>query len=367
MTILLATIHFVMALGRLMMPGGTRRLVAENVMIKQQLIVMRRTNTNKIRLSSLHRLVFGFLAGLISKKRIEKVCVILSPATVMKFHRALVKRKYRRLFSNKSPRRKKPGPKGPTLEMIRAIVEIKRKNPTYGCPRIADVVNNTFGTDIEKDVVRRILMKHYRPDPKYLLPSWLAFLGHTKDSLWTLDLFRCESATLQTYWVLVILEQNSRKIIGFSVNRGDVNGLSLRRMFNEATAGSGEPRRICHDNDPLFHSWEWQSLMGCLFFGDESRELWSVPYTPVSNPFCERVIGTVRREYLDHVLFWNKIDLEWKLSDYRNFYNTSRVHRSICGQVPAQWAKDITPMRASLENYSWKSQCRGLFNIPIAA
>jgi transposase InsO family protein len=227
MTIFLMTCHFVLALGKLVMPGGTRRLVAENVMIKQQLIVLNRNKTARGRLTSLHRLIFGFLTGLISKKRLGKVCVVLSPATVMKFHRALVKRKYRRLFSNKSQRRRKPGPKGPSTEMIKAIVDIKRKNPTYGCPKIADIVNNTFSTDIDKDVVRRVLMKHYGPDPASLVPSWLAFFGHCKDSLWSLDLFRCESVTLQTYWVLVVLDQYSRKIIGFGINGGDVDGVDI--------------------------------------------------------------------------------------------------------------------------------------------
>lgn len=72
----------------------------------------------------------------------------------------------------------------------RAVVEIKRRNPRFGCPRIAQQINKTFGIDIDKDVVRRILATHYRSDPCDGGPSWLTFLGHTKDSLWSIDLFR---------------------------------------------------------------------------------------------------------------------------------------------------------------------------------
>ena len=65
-------------------------------------------------------------------------------------------------------------------------------------------------------------------------PSWLTCIGHLKDSLWSLDLFRCESATLRTHWVLVVMDQYTRRIIGFGVRAGTVNGVALCRMFNRA-------------------------------------------------------------------------------------------------------------------------------------
>ena len=67
-------------------------------------------------------------------------------------------------------------------------------------------------------------------------------------------------------------------------------------------------------------------------------ELKSVPYAPVSHPFIERLIGTVRREYLDHVFFWNAIDLGRKLEEFKDYYNTQRVHRALAGSTPAQRA-----------------------------
>jgi hypothetical protein len=114
-------------------------------------------------------------------------------ATVLKFHRALVARKYRRLFSS-SARRRKPGPKGPSMELIAAIVELKGRNPKFGCVRIAQQISHAFGVDIDKDVVRRVLAMHYRPGDRGTHgPSWLTFIGHLKDGLWSVDLFRCES------------------------------------------------------------------------------------------------------------------------------------------------------------------------------
>ena len=94
-----------------------------------------------------------------------------------------------------------PAPKGPSVELIHTVVEMKQRNPSWGCPRIAQQIALAFHIQIEKDVVRRILGHHYRPGQNSDGPSWLTFLGHMKDSLWSMDLFQCESATLRSHWV----------------------------------------------------------------------------------------------------------------------------------------------------------------------
>jgi hypothetical protein len=84
---------------------------------------------------------------------------------------------------------------------------MNRRNRTWGYKRIAQQIALAFAVDINKDVVRRILTIHFRPDAGSGGPSWLSFIGHAKDSLWSLDLFRCESAILQSYWVLVVMDE----------------------------------------------------------------------------------------------------------------------------------------------------------------
>src|SRR5262249_36822389 len=84
-----------------------------------------------------------------------------------------------------------------------------------------------FDVNIDKDVVRRILAIHFHPEAGSGGPSWLSFIGHAKDSLWSLDLFRCESAILRTYWVLVVMDQFTRRIVGFAVHCGAVDELAL--------------------------------------------------------------------------------------------------------------------------------------------
>jgi transposase InsO family protein len=171
-----------------------------------------------------------------------------------------------------------------------------------------------FHIQIDKDVVRRILAHHYRPGQDSGGPSWLTFLGHMKDSLWSMDLFRCESATLRSHWVLVVMDQYTRRIIGFGVHAGTVDGVALCRMFNCAIRGHRWlPKYLSSDNDPLYRFHQWQANLRIL----EVTEIKSIPYVPLSHPFVERLIGTLRREYLDHLLFWTRTDLENKLLDFR--------------------------------------------------
>ena len=136
--------------------------------------------------------------------RILRSAVILKPSTIPGFHRTLVGRKYQLLFTPKT--RGKPGPIGPSRELIEAIVAMKQRNPNWGCPKIAQQILLAFGIDIDKDVVRRVLARHYRPTPDGNGPSWLTFPGHMKDSLWSVDMFRCESATLRTHWVFLVID-----------------------------------------------------------------------------------------------------------------------------------------------------------------
>ena len=155
--------------------------------------------------------------------RLVRAAIVLKPSTLLRLHRALTTRKHRRLFSSGVP--KKPGPKGPSREVIAAVVDMKQRNPTWGCPRIAQQIALAFGIPMNKDVVRRVLAVGYTPKPDAAGPSWLTVLGHAKDSLWSVDLFRCESAILRAHWVLVVMDQCTRRIVGFGVHRGDISQL----------------------------------------------------------------------------------------------------------------------------------------------
>lgn len=354
-------IHLIVTAAKLMRPGGACGVVAESLLLKHQLLIASRGRRRAPNLRPIDRVIAGLCTLVIRPHRLLRLAIVLKPSTLLTFHSALVKRKYRHLYSPK--RRGKPGPKGPSPELITAIVEIKQRNPSWGCRRIAQQLSFIFDLEIDKDVVRRVLLKHYRPDPGAYGHSWLSILGHAKDSLWSIDLFRCKSLALRSHWVLVVMDQCTRRIVGFGVHAGSVDGLALCRMFNRAIRGAGPPKYISSDNDPLFRFHRWKANLRIL----EVTEVKTVPYLPISHPFVERLIGTIRREYLDVVPFWAARDLENKLLSFRDYYNDHRCHYALDGGTPGERAGKKRKKSAVLDSYRWHGHCRGLFQLPVAA
>jgi transposase InsO family protein len=360
--LLLILAHLLTTLAKLLGPGGAKAIVADSLIMKQQLIVINRSRRRAPNLTMIDRMLLGFWSLFRSSHRIRRAAVILRPSTLLNFHNILKKRKYRLLYTAR--RKRKPGPKGPSQALIEAIVELKRRNTRFGCPRIAYEINKAFGLNIDKDVVRRVLAKHYRLGPDSAGdPSWLTFIGHTKDSLWSVDLFRCESILLKTHWGLVVMDQFTRRIIGFGVHAGNVDGVALCRMFNTAISTRGVPKYLSSDNDPLFLYYQWQANLRIL----SVDEIKTVPYTPLSHPFIERVIGTIRREFLNHTLFWNTVDLERKLAAFQTYCNHHRAHSSLGGETPAEFDGDTPKLQTTLNSFRWQTHCRGLYQLPAAA
>ena len=133
-------------------------------------------------------------------------------------------------------------------------------------------------------------------------------------------------------------------------------------MFQRAIRGHSLPKYLSLDHDPLYRFHQWEANLRIL----EVTEIKTVPYVPLSHPFIERLIGTIRREYLDHLLFWTAVDLEEKLADFRDFYNGHRTHSGLGGRLPEPaTGEGASPI--DLDSYRWRSHCRGLYETPIAA
>jgi hypothetical protein len=127
--------------------------------------------------------------------------------------------------------------------------------------------------------------------------------------------------------VLVVMDQFTRRLVGIGVHCCAVTGADLCCMFNAATHGQGAPRHLSTDHDPLFEAHRWTGNLRIL----EIDEIKTVPNVPLSHPFVERVIGTMRREFLDQVLFWNARDLERKLAEFQALLRRGTLPRVIAG------------------------------------
>jgi putative transposase len=151
--LLLLAIHLLVTLAKFLGPGGVRRVAAESLLLKHQLLISNRSRQRAPNLTMLDRLVLGLTTLFVSPHRIPKLSASLKPATLFNLHKALVHRKYHLLFSS-SCRRRKPGPKGPSAQLIAGIVEMKHRNLKFGCVRIAQQIARAFGIEIDEDHVR---------------------------------------------------------------------------------------------------------------------------------------------------------------------------------------------------------------------
>jgi hypothetical protein len=158
------------------------------------------------------------------------------------------------------------------------------------------------------------------------------------------------------------MDQFTRRINGFGVHRGIVNGVALCRMFQRAMRGHNLPKYLSADHDPLYRFHQWEGNLRIL----EVTAIQTVPYVPFSHPFVERLIGTIRRAYLDRVLFWTTADLQAKLWDFQHYYNGHRTYAGLEGRLPEPTVGE-SGSSIGLESYRWRRHCRGLYQTPIAA
>ena len=119
---------------------------------------------------------------------------------------------------------------------------------------------------------------------------------------------------------------------------------------------------VSSDHDPLYRFHQWQANLRIL----DVEAIKTVPYVPLSHPFVERLIGTIRRECLDRTLFWTAADLELKLLEFQRYFNRHRTHAGLGGLTPEPRTEDDRA-RASVSKYRWRPHCRGLYQTPIAA
>jgi hypothetical protein len=145
------------------------------------------------------------------------------------------------------------------------------------------------------------------------------------------------------------MDQCTRRIVGFGVHRGVVDGVALCQMFNRAMGRQPAPTHLSSDHDRLYRFHQWQANLLLL----DVEAVKTVLYVPLSHPFIERLIGTIRRECLDRTLFWTAADLEVKLLDFQRYFNGHRTHAGLGGLTPEPRTGEDSA-RASVRKYRWR-------------
>jgi putative transposase len=290
-------------------------LELENAVLRHQLTVLRRT-AKRPPLRRRDRLLLAAAGGLLPRDRWS--VLLVSPQTLLRWHRELVRRKW-------SYRRRWPG-RPPLDPAVRAlVVRLGRENPRWGCVRIQGELRK-LGIRVGATTIRSVLRRSgFGPAPRRGGPSWGEFLRAQAQGMWACDFFTVETAWLRTLYVLFFIEHGSRRVrlAGVTANP---DGVWMRQQARNLTVEERlhDVRLLLHDRDAKF-SGPFDEIVR----GEGVRVIKTPVRAPQANAIAERLVRSVRNECLDHVLVFGRRHLERILRHYVTHYNAERPHRSV--------------------------------------
>ncbi len=244
--------------------------------------------------------------------------VFVQPRTVTAWQQARFRDHWRRLSQGGEPGRP------PISSEIRAlIVRISKSNPGWGSPRIVGELRK-LGIEVAKSTVEKYRVRPRKPPS----PTWKAFLDNHLKELVSIDFFVVPTLRFRVLFVLVVLAHHRRRVVHFNVTEHPTAEWTAQQMV-EAFPWETSPKYLLRDRDNVYGAEFRKRVHG---LGVE--EVLIAPRKPWQNPFAERIIGSIRRECLDHVIVLNERHLKRILSSYLNYYHTWRTHLSLEMDTP---------------------------------
>ena len=297
-----------------------QELAAENLALRQQLAVLKHGHPRP-RLTKTDRLFWILLSKIWSGWRTS--LHVVQPETVLRWHR----QGFRYYWRWKSRRRGRPKVDPEIRNLIRRMC---RANPLWGAPRIHGELLK-LGIDVSEATVSNYMIRHRGPPSQ----KWQTFLDNHAKDLIALDFFTVPTATFQVLFVLVILSHDRRRILHFNVTTHPTAAWTARQLL-EACGFDETPRYLLRDRDAIYgHKFHRQAAALKI------NEICTAPRSPWQNPYAERVIGSIRRECVYHVIVLGERHLKRILKRYVDYYNGTRTHLSLYKDAPE--ARPIQP------------------------
>jgi len=292
------------------------QLIAENLLLRQQLIVLNRAG-KRPRCTRADRVLVVMLASKV--KHWREALLIIRPETVLRWHRAGV-----RLFWQAKSRAMAQEPRI-AAETIALIKDMAASNRLWGADRIRGELRK-LGSNVAKRTIQRH-MRQARPS----LPrgqTWATFLrNHAKD-IWACDFVQLTDAWFRPLFAFVITELGSRRIVHVGVTRAPTDAWVAQHL-REAMPFGAAPQYLIRDNDA-----KYGPRFDAVATGTGIALLRTPIRAPRANAICERLIGSVRRECLDHILLVSEAHLRRVLNEYVRYFNHSRPHQGLRQCVP---------------------------------
>jgi putative transposase len=286
----------------------------EIIALRHQLAVAHRSRRSRLQLTAVDRVLWAWLAQRWRGWR-TALCVV-QPATVLAWHR----RGFRLFWTWKS--RQRTGRPAVSPDVRALIREMSVANPLWGAPRIHGELQK-LGISVSQSTVAKYVRRHPRPPSQ----AWRTFLANHASQIMAADLFVVPTVTFRLLFVLVLLAHDRRQIIHVAVTQHPTaawTAQQLRNAFSENEA----PRYLLHDRDSVFAD------VATTIAGMDAQAVRTAPRSPWQNAYVERVIGSIRRECLDHVTVLNAAGLHRVLSEYVAYYMRWRTHLSLSKDTP---------------------------------
>jgi len=318
--VLFSILYFLLRVLLRIAPGeGSREREAEILVLRHQLTVLKRQNPRP-KLRRRDRMMLAALARLIDRKRWEGF--IVKPATILRWHRELVRRKW--TFKHKKIGRP---PLDPALVVL--IIQIAKQNPRWGAVRIKGELKG-LGHVVGVTTIRMILPRPSAGPAPRRGPSWSEFLKAQADAILATDFFTVDSVFLKNLYVFFVIEVGSRRVKILGVTSNPDGAWVTQQARNMAMDGGLENLRfLIRDRDAKF-TGPFDEV-----FGSQGMRVIKTPVrAPKANAYAERFVRTVRAELLDLVLVTGRRHLLRLLADYEAHYNSHRPHRGIDLEAP---------------------------------
>jgi putative transposase len=295
--------------------GGHRQLALENLALRQQLAVYRRT-IRRPKLRPVDRLLWVALASVWG--RWKQALVIVSPDTVLRWQR----RRFRDYWTQLSGRRL--GGRPPVnAEIVALVRKMATANPLWGAPRIHGELLK-LGIELAQRTVSRLMPRR----PSGPSQTWRTFLANHVRDLVAIDFFIVPTARLRILFVLVVLAHHRRRVVHFNVTEHPTAHWTAQQIVGVFPDESA-PAYLLRDRDQVYGRPFRHRVKG---MGIE--EILTAPQSPWQNPFAERLIGSIRRECLNHVLVLGERHLRRILTHYFSYYHRARTHLALDKDAP---------------------------------
>ena len=290
-------------------------LQAEIAALRHQIAVLQRSAPRRLRLKQTDRFLWILWSWVWPEWR--PWLRILKPDTVVRWHRSA----FARYWTWKSRRR--PGRPAVAVSIRDLIGRMSGANRLWGAPRIHGELLK-LGIEVAPSTVGKYLRRTRKPPSQ----TWRTFLTNHMTQTASMDFFVVPTATFRVLFVFVVLSHDRRRILHWNLTEHPTEQWTVQQL-REAFPWDEAPRYLIRDRDAIFGK-----AVGATIKGMGTQAVVTAPRSPWQNPFVERLIGSIRRECLDHVIVWNESSLRRILQSYFEYYERSRTHLALAKDTP---------------------------------